>query len=531
MPAYDPVELSLGGICDVVGLLNMGEALSVNAHVFPDRIGARDLARSMTFRQWNERACRLANGLLGLGLRPGDRIAILAYNAVEWLEIYAATAKAGLVMVPVNFRLVGSEITYIVGDSEARACIVQADLVDRIDGIRSNLAIADGGYIHFGGGAVPRGYRAYEDLIASGAPTEPAVEVRPEDQWALMYTSGTTGKPKGAMRSHGSHAALNLATLADMGFARADTAMLVMPMCHANSLFFASVFAYAGATCCVYDRKSFDAEHLLRSLAATKATFTSLVPTHYIMMLGLPEAVKAACNVDSVTKLLISSAPARRDTKLEIMEFFRNSQLHEMYGSTEAGWVTLLRPDEQLTKLGSVGREGTGTGRIKLLDEAGREVADGEVGELYSRTPWCFDGYWKMPDKTAEAFRGPYLTVGDMARRDEEGYYWLVDRKKNMIISGGENIYPSEVENLLGSHPKVKDVAVIGRTDAKWGEAVHAVIVLREGATASEGEILDWCVEKIAGYKRPRSVAFIADADMPRTATGKILHRVLKERL
>ena len=232
-----------------------------------------------------------------------------------------------------------------------------------------------------------------------------------------------------------------------------------------------------------------------------------------------------------MSRLLISSAPARRDTKLAIMEYFRNSQLYEMYGSTEAGWVTLLRPDEQLTKLGSVGREVTGSGRIKLLDEAGNEVADGEVGELYSRTPWCFDGYWKMPDKTAEAFRGPYLSVGDMARRDAEGYYWLVDRKKNMIISGGENIYPSEVENLLGAHPKVKDVAVIGRPDAKWGEAVHAVIVLREGAAASEREILEWCADKIAGYKRPRSVAFIADEDMPRTATGKILHRVLKERL
>lgn len=513
------------------GLLNMGEALSVNAHLFPDKIGARDLARSMTFRQWNERACRLANALLGLGLERGDRIAILAYNAVEWLEIYAATAKAGLVMVPINFRLVGSEIAYIVEDSEARACIVQTDLVDRIDGIRVGLGIAERGYIHFGGGATPNGYRAYEDLIAAASPAEPAVEVGPEHLWALMYTSGTTGKPKGAMRSHASHAVHNLVTMADLGFGRNDTCMLVMPMCHANSLFFASAFACAGATCCVYDRKSFEPEHLLRTLAETRTTFTSLVPTHYIMMLGLPEAVKAACNVDSVTKLLISSAPARRDTKLEIMGYFRNSQLYEMYGSTEAGWVTLLRPDEQLTKLGSVGREVTGSGRIKLLDEAGNETAGGEVGELYSRTPWCFDGYWKMPDKTAEAFRGAYLSVGDMARRDAEGYYWLVDRKKNMIISGGENIYPSEVENLLGSHPKVKDVAVIGRSDAKWGETVHAVVVLREGATASEAEILDWCVDKIAGYKRPRSVAFIADADMPRTATGKILHRVLKERL
>jgi acyl-CoA synthetase (AMP-forming)/AMP-acid ligase II len=304
-----------------------------------------------------------------------------------------------------------------------------------------------------------------------------------------------------------------------------------MPMCHANSLFFAGAFASVGAACCVYDAKSFEPEHLLRTLAETRSTFTSLVPTHYIMMLGLPDAVKAKYNVDRVTKLLVSSAPARRDTKLAIMECFKNSQLFEMYGSTEAGWVTLLRPDEQLTKLGSVGRELSGSARIKLLDESGNEVAEGQVGELFSRTPWGFEGYWKLPDKTAEAFRGPYLSVGDMARRDEQGFYILVDRKKNMIISGGENVYPSEVENLLGGHPNVKDVAVIGRPDAKWGEAVHAVIVLREGAAATEREILEWCANKIAGYKRPKSVSFISDEDMPRTATGKILHRVLKERL
>ena len=248
------------------------------------------------------------------------------------------------------------------------------------------------------------------------------------------------------------------------------------------------------------------------------------------MMLDLSASVRARYNVDAVSKLMISSAPARRDTKLAIMECFRNSRLHEMYGSSEAGWVTLLRPDEQMTQLGSIGRELIGTARIRLLDEAGNEVADGEVGELHSRTPWCFEGYWRLPEKTAEAFRGPYLSVGDLARRDAQGYYTLVDRKNNMIISGGENVYPSEVENLLGSHPKVKDVAVIGRPHPLWGEAVHAVIVLRDGASATEREIVDWCVEKIAGYKRPRSASFLADHEMPRTATGKILHRVLRDR-
>jgi acyl-CoA synthetase (AMP-forming)/AMP-acid ligase II len=194
------------------------------------------------------------------------------------------------------------------------------------------------------------------------------------------------------------------------------------------------------------------------------------------------------------------------------------------------GWGTFLRPDEQLTKLGSIGREATGTSRIKLLDTDGSEVANSEPGEIYARTPYAFQGYWKLPEKTAEAFRGDYCTVGDIARRDADGYFYLVDRKSNMIISGGENVYPSEVEQVLGTHSKVKDVAVIGRPDPKWGEATHAVIILQNGTDASEADILEWCRDKIAGYKRPKSVSFIAEHEMPRTATGKILHRVLRER-
>jgi acyl-CoA synthetase (AMP-forming)/AMP-acid ligase II len=241
--------------------------------------------------------------------------------------------------------------------------------------------------------------------------------------------------------------------------------------------------------------------------------------------------VKRKYEANSVTKLLISSAPARRETKLAVVEHFKNSRLYEGYGSTEAGWVTILRPDEQLTKLGSVGREVTGSGRVKILDDDGNEVPNGAAGELYSRTPYTFAGYWNLPDRTAEAFRGPYCTVGDMTRRDEDGYYYLVDRKKNMIVSGGENVYPSEVENLFGRHPKVKDVAVIGIPHEKWGESVHGVVVLREGQTATEAELLEWCKDKIAGYKRPKSISFIGEAEMPRTATGKILHRVLRARL
>ena len=511
-------------------LLTMGEALSRNAWLYPDKCGARSLARSMTFPEWNRRACRLANALSGLGLGKGDRIAILAYNCVEWLEIYAATAKAGLIAVPINFRLRAEEIRYIVEDCAARAVIVQHDLIGSIAGFHGETALSIRNFIHFGRDDAPAGFASYEALIAAADEGEPTVKVAAEDIWVLIYTSGTTGKPKGAMRSHGSHALLNFATLLDMGIGRDDRCLLVMPMCHANSLNFASAFAYAGATCCVYDAKAFEPEHALRTMAETRATFTSLVPTHYVMILSLPDGTRARYDVGSMTRMLISSAPARKETKLAIMDCFRNSQLFELYGSTEQGWATLLRPEEQLTKLGSVGREFTGSAPIKLIAENGDEAADGEVGELYSRTPWCFEGYWNLPEKTAEAFRGPYLSVGDVARRDADGFYTLVDRKSNMIISGGENVYPSEVENLLGGHPNVRDVAVIGRPDPKWGEAVHAVVVLRAGASASEAELVDWCANRIAGYKRPKSVSFVADEEMPRTATGKILHRVLKAR-
>jgi fatty-acyl-CoA synthase len=510
-------------------LAHVGDVLAMHARLHPDRIGARDLEREMSFRTWNARATRLANALLGIGLSKGDRICVLAYNCVEWLEIYAAAAIAGLVVVPINFRLVGPEIRYIVGNCEARALIVQNELVDAVDSIRSELPVPATNYIVFGG-AHCAGYRAYEELIAQARESRPDTVVASEDPWTLMYTSGTTGQPKGAVRSHRGSAILSLVTEVEMRLNRRDAALLVMPMCHANSLFFFGAFTYCGAACTVYSRKSFDPEHLVRTLVDCGATFTSLVPTHYIMILALSAAVRDRYSVEAVTKLMISSAPARRETKLAVMEYFKNSGLYELYGSTECGWVTMLHPEEQLTKLGSVGRETVGSRPIKLFDAEGMAVADGETGELYSCNGQTFNGYWKLPEKTQEAFRGDYCTVGDLARRDEDGFIYLIDRKSNMIISGGENIYPSEIEALLAAHPQVKDVAVIGVPDAKWGERVHAVIILHDGTSAVQEEIIGWCKDRIAGYKRPRSVSFIAEHEMPRTATGKILHRVLRAR-
>lgn len=482
----------------------------------------------MTFRQWNERSCRLAHALLGLGLPKGARIAILAYNCVEWAEIYVATAKAGLVAVPINFRLVGREVQFIIDNAEASALIVQDELAGIVEEIRREIAIPDGNVIHFGRGRCPAGFQG---LLAAASDREPEQTVLPANPWMLMYTSGTTGNPKGAIRSHRGGILLSLCTEIELGIHRNDGALLVMPMCHANSLYFFGAFSYCGGVTNIYSRKSFDPEHCVWTLAEEGATFTSLVPTHYIMMLGLSAEARARYNVDRVTKLMISSAPARQETKRAVMEMFKNSGLFELYGATETGWVTMLHPQEQFTKLGSVGRECVGSAPIRLLDNEGNEVPDGEPGELYSNNPYTFDGYWKLPEKTREAFRGDYCTVGDMAGRDPDGYINLVDRKSNMIISGGENVYPSEIEAALGAHPSVRDVAVVGLPDAKWGERVHAVLVLHEGASIGESDLAEWSRDRLAGYKRPRSFSFVRDEDLPRNATGKVLYRVLKTQL
>ena len=511
--------------------LTIGQMLTAQARLQPGRLAARDLARTLTYREWNARACRLANALLGLGLAHGDRVAVLAYNRLEWVEIYAAVAKAGLIAVPINFRLAATEVQFICEDCAVAAILVEDALAGVIDDIRESQSLPEDRYVLIGNAGKAAGYRSYETLLSEASARDPAATVAPADTWCLMYTSGTTGKPKGAIRDHQSSAMIALMTAIELGLGRRDGALLVMPMCHANSLYFFTAFLYCGGAVAIYSRPSFDPALCLATLGETGATFTSLVPTQYNMLLDVPAAERGDIDFDRIEKLMISSAPARADTKHAVMEMFPNSGLFELYGSTEAAWVTMLHPDEQFDKLGTVGREVVGCAPIRLLDDAGIEVPDGEPGELYSSGPYNFQGYWKNPIKTAEAFRDDYLSVGDIALRDSEGYIRLIDRKNNLIISGGENIYPSEVENALAAHPAVGDVAVVGRPDDKWGESVQAAIVRRAGVAVDDTELIAWARERLAGFKVPRDIVFLEADQMPRNATGKILHRVLRETL
>ena len=488
--------------------------------------GAMDSRRSLSFADWNRRADGLAAGLLAQGMVPGDRVAVLAHNCIEWMEIYVALARAGLVALPLNFRLTGSEIAYILKDAQAAGLLCTPVLQERVLEVLPTLGLRL--HLQIGGQTAP-GWLDYETLIQQAVLPSRWPEVKPTDTCALMYTSGTTGKPKGAIRSHEASTLIAYATAMEMGFTREDKALLVMPLCHANSLYFANTFMHLGACIAIDDSASFDPARVMQMLCSNGITFTSLVPTHYIMMLGLSAQAAAQYSTGSVARLLISSAPANASLKREIQKLFPNGQLYELYGSTEAGWVTILRPEEQLTKLGSVGREWAGSGPIRILDENRNEVADGEVGELYSCTSYAFEGYWNAPEKTEQAYAGAWCSVGDMAMRDADGFIWLMDRKSNMIISGGENIYPSEVEAVLAAHPAVQEVAVIGVPDEKWGETVQAVVVLKADAACDELTLKQWCKPKLAGYKQPRIISFVTSEQMPRTATGKIIHRRLRE--
>ncbi len=520
--------------------LTAKDVLRVNAHRWPHKIGIKDLYKSYTFQEWNNRSCALANGLSDLGLVKGDRFAVLAYNCVEWMEIYAAAAKGGFVCVPLMFRLASSEMEYVINHSGAKAIIVQGGRdrdgkefpwLSRVNKMRKKLPLVEH-YISFAVGMEAHDdFIPYEGLIARATLEEPPVEVHSDDLWVIMYTGGTTGRPKGVMKTHASLCAEYLITIYEQQFAFDDANLLVMPCCHVNSLYYSFVVTWVGGTVMVYNMVSFNPEDLLRTLTDHRITFTSLVPTHYIMMLALPDTIKKKYDITSIKQLLISSAPARRETKLGILEMFQGVRLYEAYGSTEAGIVTILKPEEQMTKLGTIGREVIGSDLIRLYDEDGNLVTETDVvGELYSRSPMLFEGYWKEPEKTEAAMRGEYFSAGDMAYRDLDGYYVLVDRKANMIISGGENIYPSEVEGVIKTHPLVKDVGVIGIPHEKWGEQVVAIVVLQHGQKTAPEEITAHCKGRIADFKIPKEIIFVSDREMPRDSAKKILYRMLREK-
>ena len=365
--------------------MNLGQLLKINAKKFPNTIVLKDSQRAFTYPEANQRVNKLAHSLLSFGLEKGDKVAVLMENSIEIIELYLATAKTGLVIVPINFRLLSEEVEYIVSNSDAKAFVVDEEFTPIVDAVKPTLKnIAQRNYVVVGGER--EGYQSYDAFIADAPEDEPEAVVAPEDTWILIYTSGTTGKPKGVIRSHESHIAFYLINAIDFGFKEHDVCMNVMPLCHINSTFFTFTFLYIGASVYIHPARSFRSEEILDIIEREQITFISLIPTHYNLILSVSDEARKR-DVSSVRKLLCSSAPVRKSMKTAIMEFFPGVELYEGYGSTEAGIVTVLKPEDQMRKLGSIGYESLGTDFVKILDEDGREVGVGEVGELYTRGP------------------------------------------------------------------------------------------------------------------------------------------------
>jgi len=517
--------------------LHLGEILRINAFKYPNKLAIKDINRSLTNKEFDVRTNKLANGLLKRGLRKGDKIAVLMNNRVEFMEIYGAAAKAGFIIVPLNFRLLPKDLYWIVSNAECKMVIVESryyeitiknwDLV-----VEFGLDTLD--HICLSDTPVAENWSYYEDIIKDGGDNYPTIEVDPEDPWILLYTSGTTGRPKGVVRSHRSYISFFLINAAEFSFTPQDYGLILMPLSHVNSTFYSFVFTYVGAPIYVHLEYGFNPEEVLQIFDREKITFTSLIPTHYNLILSLPDETKEKYDLSSVKTLLTSSAPATKEMKYGVMNLFKGVRLFEAYGSTEAGLVTILRPEDQFKKVGSIGQECIGSDKIRLLDSDTRNpVPLGEIGELFSRSPMQMTGYYKLAEKTAGSMDSGFFSAGDMAKQDEDGYYYLVDRKANMIITGGEHVFPSEVEKTITSHDAVLECAVIGLQDPKWGEAVTAICALTSSSEPSESlayEIREYCKDKLPRFKVPKKILFIDYDDIPRTGSGKIIHRILRER-
>ena len=513
-------------------MLAFNQIIDTYSRINPSKIVINNESKKLSYRMLKINGTNLAFFFKKIGISKGDRVALLAYNCIEYAEALYATSKIGAIIVPINFRLDSHEIIALWNDAKPKCLVFQEYFSKVYYELVRNKLIRKKQCIAISKSDKDFNCNLYYKILKNKISSIVKLKQnsKPEDIWSLMYTSGTTGTPKGVARNHSAYYILSFITAIELSIKKEDMALLVMPLCHANSFNFFCAYIFSGASVCIYSKKSFEPELFFKLIENFRCTFTSLVPTHYIILL---EYIKKNKNMEKYKiennfSFMISSAPVRADTKKDILKYFNNARLFELYGSSESGWVTMLHPSDQLSRLGTVGKECVGSKPILILNEKKKEVKDQKIGELYASTPYNFSFYWNSPSKTKKAFFNDYVTVGDLAYRTKDGYIKLVDRKKNMIISGGENIYPAEVENVLGNHKKINDIAVIGDADKKWGEVVCAFVVLKEGCYISEKDLINWAKSKLARYKCPKRVIFINHNQMPRNATGKVLHKELK---
>jgi acyl-CoA synthetase (AMP-forming)/AMP-acid ligase II len=474
--------------------------------------------RSLTYAELNARSNRVANALRSLGVQAGDRVAVMVHNSLEGFEVGVGLTKLAAMHVPVNYRLREHEVAYVVNDSGAKVMVGGPELVQVIE--KALAEVPDKPVCVAIGDEAPASWLHYEELL------EAASEFPPVGEAALgltvTYTSGTTGNPKGAYRPAGVQAQDLIRLVQLFELSDASVHLLAGPVYHSAPGFFANIHLLLGATLVVMPK--FDAAEALRLIDRHRVSNTFMAPTLLQGLCDVPSELAAAYDTSSLHAIILGAAPCPYALKVHAEERF-GPCLWEFYGATETAFVTILRPEDQLRKPGSCGKVAPGQ-EIRLLDAAGNPVPDGTPGEIWTRGPWLAE-YYHKPEATAKSMKDGFFSVGDIAYRDSEGYYYICDRKIDMIISGGVNIYPAEIEAVLSAHPAILDVAVIGVPDERWGESVKAVVALRPGKSASSKELIAFCAERLADYKKPRSVDFVDE--IPRNPAGKLLKNMIRE--
>ena len=466
----------------------------------------------LTYGQLVDRIDRVRAVAVGLGLKPGDRAAIIAGNCLEYIEIVDGLAEAGIAVATLNPRHTAAELGYILQDCGARIAFVSADaepLVRAADAPTLERIIVIG---------------TDYDLLLQEAHPAAAPDIAEWNAFAIPYTSGTTGKPRGVVLPHRSRVLTGFCMASEYGcYGPDDSFLAVTPLFHGAGYSFAHASVFFGGTCEILP--AFDAGQTLRQLHHGGITGTFLVPTMFHAMFALEPALLDRLRGHTLRALMSNAAPLPQRTKEIIVDYFGDGLLYELYGSTEAGIVCSLRPRDQLRKQQCVGHPFM-MNQVRLLDDNGHPVERGTVGELFSNSPCLFLGYWNNPQATAAAMRDGWFSAGDLAWQDDDGCTYIVDRKKDMYISGGINVYPREVEEILFRLPGVREAAVIGTPDAYWGETGKVFLVLEDGATLSPDAVIAACKQQLAGYKVPRHVAFIDN--LPRNAAGKVLKTELR---
>ncbi|MDT2005105.1 AMP-binding protein [Rhodococcus opacus] len=496
--------------------------LHAQSHLLRHKTAIVEGDTRLTWLDVSERTARLANGLARLGVHKGTKVAVILTNRAQYVEIVYAVAGLGAAVAPISYRFTPGEIEYAIHHSDAEVVIVDGHLTGTFAAAHETLPHIPADHVLVVAGEdESSGYLDYETVLTDSSTDVEYLDMDEWDVYHLAFTGGTSGAPKVCEIPQRIARQGWYDITVEVGNRANDVTVLAGPFYHGLGFTWGLQQLMVGGT--VVMLREFDARELLQTIERERVSFIPMVPTMFEMVLEVPD--KASFDIGSVRRLMSAGSPLLTATKERLLEYFPDAGLYELYGSTEAGFFSILKPEDQLRKERSAGLPYFGC-ELRILDPSGEEVPVGTVGQIYKRGPGLGVRYYKNPEATEDQFHGDWISSGDLGRFDEEGYLYVVDRAKDMIISGGVNIFPTEIEDVLVKHPDVVEAAVIGRPDPKWGEIVTAYVVTRDKIPIPKDELDDLCREKLAGYKRPRS--YLALDELPKNASGKLLKRVLK---